>query len=238
MSFGPAPAAGAAIAEGPAAFLAAAVELAEAAVSSGPLGHGRVLEGDARDLACLGDERFDRVVTSPPYPNRMSYVRELRPYMYWLGYLNEAREAGELDWRAIGGTWGVATSRLAHFTPREGVYRPPALVAACAAVAAAHPKNGVLLSRYLLRYFEDTFAHLGALTARLTAGAEVDYIVGNSTFYNVLVPVEEIYAAMLAELGFERVAVETIRKRNSKKALYEFRVSGRWGRRTGPCAPR
>ena len=26
--------------------------------------------------------------------------------------LNEAKEAGELDWLAIGGTWGIATSRL------------------------------------------------------------------------------------------------------------------------------
>ncbi|KAB2852491.1 MAG: site-specific DNA-methyltransferase, partial [Anaerolineae bacterium] len=56
--------------------------------------------------------RYDCVITSPPYPNRMSYIRELRPYMYWLGFLNEAREAGELDWEAIGGTWGIATSRL------------------------------------------------------------------------------------------------------------------------------
>ena len=58
---------------------------------------------DARQLSTLLPHNYYTcVVTSPPYPNRMSYIRELRPYMYWLGYLNDGREAGELDWKAIG----------------------------------------------------------------------------------------------------------------------------------------
>ena len=74
---------------------------------------------DARTLKTNDLGRFDLVVTSPPYANRMSYIRELRPYMYWLGFLHDAREAGELDWQAIGGTWGVATSRLNDWSASE-----------------------------------------------------------------------------------------------------------------------
>ena len=47
----------------------------------------------------------------------MSYIRELRPYMYWLGFLTNGRQAGELDWAAIGGTWGCATSNLNSWEP-------------------------------------------------------------------------------------------------------------------------
>lgn len=54
----------------------------------------------------------------------MSYIRELRPYMYWLGFLNKAKEAGELDWKAIGGTWGIATSRLSCWERSEDSFRP------------------------------------------------------------------------------------------------------------------
>ncbi|WP_322490103.1 hypothetical protein [Chloroflexus sp.] len=51
-----------------------------------------------RWLRCRGEVfTASLVITSPPYPNRMSYIRELRPYMYWLGYLNNGRDAGELD---------------------------------------------------------------------------------------------------------------------------------------------
>ena len=74
---------------------------------------------DARALRKDHLGTFDLVITSPPYANRMSYIRELRPYMYWLDYLKKAREAGELDWQAIGGTWGVATSRLNDWQTSE-----------------------------------------------------------------------------------------------------------------------
>ena len=53
-------------------------------------------------------------------------------------------------------------------------------------------------------------------------------IVGNSTFYGVLVSVERVYAEMLSELGFNDVACVPIRKRNSKKELIEFDVRARW----------
>ncbi len=197
-----------------------------ASAAPAPRRRAHVLSGDSRDLDALGEQRFERVITSPPYPNRMSYVRELRPYMYWLGYLREAREAGELDWRAIGGTWGVATSRLMSWSPR-GAVEPTSLGPLLREVEAGHPKNGPLLARYLRRYFEDTSRHLRALRGHVTEGASVHYVVGNSTFYGVLVPVEALYAELLEEHGFGAVEVKRIRKRNSKKALYEFLVSAR-----------
>ena len=41
--------------------------------------------------------------------------------MYWLGYLEQPRDAGELDWQAIGGTWGAATSRVAAWELKKPV---------------------------------------------------------------------------------------------------------------------
>jgi hypothetical protein len=184
-------------------------------------GEVTVAQADARDLARI-DRRFDAIITSPPYPNRMSYVRELRPYMYWLGYLNEAREAGELDWQAIGGTWGIATSRLNDWQPPEDVRVPhvgfdPMLDAIAA--------NSTLLAQYVHRYFVDMLAHVASLPALLNPGASVHYVVGNSKFYDTLVPVESIFASLFQSAGFVNVSIETIRKRNSKKELFEYIVS-------------
>ena len=53
-------------------------------------GNVTILEGDSRILQYEG--RYDTVITSPPYPNRISYIRELRPYMYWLGFLEKKLE--------------------------------------------------------------------------------------------------------------------------------------------------
>ena len=53
-------------------------------------------------------------------------------------------------------------------------------------------------------------------------------IVGNSVFYGVLTPTERIYAALLRKAGFSTVSIRPIRKRNSKRELVEFEVSGSW----------
>ena len=190
-----------------------------------PEGSGEVLLSDARNLSAVPG-RFDLVVTSPPYANRMSYIRELRPYMYWLGFLASGRDAGELDWTAIGGTWGCATSRLTEWTrPAEG-FSNLHLEGVLKAVGHADNKNGRLLSSYIDKYFSDMWAHMQAMADKVEPGGRVHYIVGNSTFYGSLLSVERVYAEMLSSLGFRDVACRAIRKRNSKKELVEFDVTG------------
>ncbi|MCC5811560.1 MAG: hypothetical protein JJU06_14415 [Ectothiorhodospiraceae bacterium] len=201
-------------------------EILESAAQN-PSGSGEVWLGDSRQMSCDKDQLFDMVVTSPPYANRMSYIRELRPYMYWLGYLYESREAGELDWQAIGGTWGVATSKVAEWMPPKDFRIPSKLSAIATEIEGAHPKNGRTLSRYVVKYFFDMAKHIESIKSVLRPGAEVHYVVGNSTFYGHLVSTEAVYAELLENEGFSSVDVRILRKRNSKKELFEFVVSAR-----------
>lgn len=186
----------------------------------------KIIKGDSRNLDTFNFIPFDLLITSPPYPNRISYIRELRPYMYWLGYLTEARQAGELDWEAIGGTWGIATSRLSTWERNPKGFYPPYFERLLDEIAKSENKNGGLLANYVARYFEDIWKHLKSVAKVLSKGAEVHYIIGNSVFYDVLVPVEKIYKDMLAALNFKNLKTIRIRKRNSKRALYEFDVTG------------
>jgi hypothetical protein len=73
------------------------------------------------------------------------------------------------------------------------------------------------------------WAHLQSLAPRLACGAELHCIVGNSSFYGVLVPTERLLEQMLQALGFCATACRPIRKRNSKKELVEFDLSARKG---------
>jgi len=196
--------------------------------SCNPKGRASVILGDSRRLDHRFDGRFDLVVTSPPYANRMSYIRELRPYMYWLDYLRSGREAGELDWQAIGGTWGIATSRLSKWRPSGDVWLPSELREAVSRISESEQSNSRLLASYVERYGEDVARHLTSLGPLLRPGARAHYIVGNSVFYGVLVPVEKVYGRLMRRVGFADVSVRPVRKRNSKKELIEFCVSGTW----------
>jgi hypothetical protein len=194
-----------------------------------PVGRAVILQSDARTLIGLSAHGlFDLVITSPPYPNRMSYIRELRPYMYWLGFLTDQKAAGDIDWVAIGGTWGAATSRLKDWVRAGKGFCPAYFRNILAEINAKANANGGLLSNYVEKYFEDMFQHLGTLRASLAPGARVHYIIGNSTFYQVLVPVERLYADMFTALDFRDVNIRAVRKRNSKKELIEFDVSAVW----------
>ena len=191
-----------------------------------PAGQVTVIKGDARNLESVVQSKFDIVITSPPYANRMSYIRELRPYMYWLGYLENGRDAGELDWQTIGGTWGIATSRLTRWTRDEECWLPKDLTPLLQNISRPQNANGTLLANYVSKYCTDMSLHFSQLKRVLRGGARVHYIVGNSTFYGVVVPTQKIYAALLRHYGFEFVTIRPIRKRNSNKNLIEFDVSG------------
>lgn len=197
-------------------------------VAENPQGEGHVLQVDSRNLGTELDGQFDLVITSPPYANRMSYIRELRPYMYWLGYLHNGRDAGELDWTAIGGTWGIATSRLNEWERPAGHFSSSLLAEILDKIAHADNKNGAVLANYVAKYFDDMWLHFQNLIPVLSPGTELHYIVGNSTFYGTLVPTEKLYAEMLQILGFHGTECHAIRKRNSKKELVEFDVTAVW----------
>ncbi len=195
--------------------------------SDNPLTAPHIVTGDARQSSRYLRDKYDILITSPPYPNRISYIRELRPYMYWLGYLTNGRDAGEFDWQAIGGTWGIATSRLADWKPSGNAFVPGTLKKAIAGISRPQNPNGVLLANYVAKYFEDIWHHITDVRLVLNEAAEVHYIVGNSKFYGTLLPVEDIYKDMLEHAGFHDVQVVRIRKRNSKAELFEYDVRGR-----------
>lgn len=147
--------------------------------------------------------------------------------MYWMKFLKEAHEAGEMDWKAIGGTWGIATSRLATWEP-NGHALPDILTDTVNRIAANETKNAPLLATYVLKYFYDMHLHLSSLPNVLEPGAELHYIVGNSTFFGQMVDTPAILGASMRMLGYDEVESRVIRKRNSNKALFEYDLTARW----------
>ena len=194
-------------------------------LSNNPLCVAQVSLGDSKSLDSSRFGHHDIVITSPPYVNRMSYIRELRPYMYWLGYLTNGREAAELDWQTIGGTWGIATSRLADWRSDERWWLPDKVHRIISRIIDAPAANSRLMANYVLKYFIDISEHFYHLRGVLNRGSKLHYIVGNSSFYGILVPTQEIYAAILEYYNFTSVSVSLIRKRNSKRELFEFEIT-------------
>ena len=179
---------------------------------------------DARYMKSISTSSIDIIFTSPPYANRMSYIRELRPYMYWLGFLTDSKQAGDLDWNSIGGTWGSATSRLSTWDNTIELPIGKDFRTVIAGIASADSSNAVQMGNYVHKYFYDMYKHFKEAYRVLKPGGLVTYIVGNSTFYGNVVSTERWYADLLAASGFRNISINTVRKRNSNKKLYEYAV--------------
>lgn len=84
------------------------------------------------------------------------------------------------------------------------------------------------MSRYVHKYFHDMYQHFEALPQTLAPAAKLRYIIGNSTFYNIRVDTERLLSFILQKLEYHTITHQIMRKRNSKKELFEFCVSARW----------
>ena len=190
-------------------------------------GNAQIIKGDSRDLSAEKTLLYDVVITSPPYPNRISYIRELRPYMYWIKFLKNSTDAGTLDWDSIGGTWGTATSNLKMWEPVNADL-PNQLYEVCEKIKSSGDKNSDTMCRYVHKYFDDMYSHLQNISSILKPNALLNYIVGNSSFYGHFVNTEKILAETMSKIGYKDVKISAIRKRNTKKGLFEFNVKAKW----------
>jgi DNA modification methylase len=183
------------------------------------LGKVEVVNYDSRLMENVNNA--DIIITSPPYPNRISYIRELRPYMYWLKYLEKSIDSSEIDWNCIGGTWGSATSKLLSWHPEIDI-KFSLLQEYVKKIHDTNHQNSKLMSIYVHKYFYDIFFHIKNVFSILNNNSDLYYIVGNSTFFNVNVDSEKLYKKIFEMLGFNNVSSEVVRRRNCNKQLYEY----------------
>lgn len=166
------------------------------------------------------------VLTSPPYPNRYSYVWNTRPHLYLLDFFSTPSEAAELDLATIGGTWGSATSVLAkgELEPAED-----AVAKAVAPLVAEIREADNLMANYVLKYFNMLSAHIRAIEPLLSGDARLAYVVGCSRIKGSFVETDVLLAEIIAGLGlgFEITDIHRLRKRHSGAGLHESIVYAR-----------
>jgi hypothetical protein len=190
-------------------------------------GEARCHHQDSLDLTGLRlERRVSAVVTSPPYPNRYSYVWNTRPHLYMLGLMHSAKEASELDKRTIGGTWGTATSELS-----KGTFEPAgrAVAEVVGPVVEEIRAQDNLMANYVMHYFNRLSAQVAAMEPVLTGDARIAYVVGNSWIKGVYVETDVMLGEIVERmgLGYRVFDVHRFRRRHSGVRLYESIVYAR-----------
>lgn len=181
---------------------------------------GQVILGDsAANLPTLLKKPISRVITSPPYPNRFSYVHTTRPQLFFMELIHDATTATEIDLRAVGGTWGRATSNLMN-TEVKPYSALEDILSFRRELFSSHP----LLCNYAVRYFNQMFEHLRQLKKVVSPNFRGAYVVGNSRLDGVEIHTEVLLAKIFKRIGFKVDEILLFRKRGGKKQLYESAV--------------
>lgn len=182
------------------------------------VGKFECFNGDSRKLneVVSSKKKFDLVITSPPYPNRFSYVRETRPHMFMLGMVQTSYEVGELEMKSIGGTWGKATWSLMKPVPDLS----PIVERACRPFTKKI--NDELMQNYVLLFFNNMLTHAQSMVSLVNDRARLAYVIGNSKIKDVPIPADEILASIFNATGaFKPISTYRMRKRHSQTGLYE-----------------
>ncbi|MCG9886217.1 MAG: site-specific DNA-methyltransferase [Cyanobacteria bacterium] len=185
------------------------------------LGSSKALLQNSTNLSNINlRKKVDCVITSPPYPNRYSYVWNTRPHLYMLDFISAAKEASSIDKKTIGGTWGTATSELSkgRFSPLN-----KAVEEVVGSTISAIREQDDLMANYALHYFNRLTSHLIELERISSPNLRIAYVVGNSWLKGIYIETDVILAEILdrLKLGYKINSVHRFRKRNSGKELFE-----------------
>ena len=178
-----------------------------------------ILGNSTQDLKGQIKNKVDFVITSPPYPNRYSYVHQTRPQLHFMELLEDITQATEIDLKAIGGTWGRATSVLQN----KLLPVPDELLPLLSYYEELKEKS-VLMCNYATKYFIDLSNHIQELKKITNGSFRGAYIVGNSRLSGVEIFTEVILGKIFEQEGFEIEKIISFRKRGGKQRLYETAV--------------
>ncbi|MDX2017223.1 MAG: site-specific DNA-methyltransferase [Planctomycetota bacterium] len=160
------------------------------------------------------------VITSPPYPNRYSYVHQTRPQLHFMEVIQHRSAATDIDLETVGGTWGKATSNL-----MKSLITPPPKIAETLSYFERLSAKSTLMCNYATKYFIDLDRHIESLKAAVLPGKfRGAYVVGNSRLSDVEIFTETILARLFQRHGFAVDEILVFRKRGGRKRLYETAV--------------
>jgi len=174
------------------------------------------VKGDARRLDRLSLDRFDGVITSPPYPNRHDYTRIFSIEL--LFDFVDSREIKELRYQTF---QSHVESKPKRVVPKEYV-EPKVLENAVNDLMERGAENRIIAM--LKGYALDLYLTLSSMRQVIKPGAPVAFVVGNVRYNGVMVLVDEMLVSLGLQLGYGDFEVNVARRRgNSAQQMRDYK---------------
>ena len=160
------------------------------------------------DLNFEYKNKFDLIITSPPYANGTNYFRNTKLELLLLEFINDENDLKDLRTKAI--TAGINNVSKRRTEPEKLPYVSPIVD------QLEKDKYDVRIPKLVECYFSDMKIVFNNMNKLLTENGDFFIDIGDSKFKNVHVPSDKLFEEIAYEVGFELIDKQKIRNRFSK----------------------
>lgn len=171
--------------------------------------------GDARTLPKIGENSISHVITSPPYLNRNNYISQQKAELSLLSLVRTKEEYKRL----VQGTFSSHVEANLPKTPKSSFPEINKILDNI----VLEPGNNAKIPHMIAGYFEDLFKTFESLHRVVMPQGRVAFVVGNTRWGGVVVPVDHILAKFAERIGFsvEQIMVTRL-KGNSPQQMKKY----------------
>jgi len=187
----------------------------------------KVIHADAKKYEHT--DRFDLIITSPPYMNGLDYVMNYKIEMGWLGFANTHRDLKQIkDLMVV--CDNVSKGLIKQFRQSSSVYTNLWIEKIKEDIAHSIQRRGTYRRQdmpYIVhKYFDDMYRVMERVITTLNPGGRFILVVGDSLIADVYVPTDLLIARIGVDLGLEIEKIEKARTRRSGQIRsYKLRES-------------
>ncbi len=171
-------------------------------------------------------ETIDLIITSPPYLNNYHYNRNTRPHLYWLGFVEEPGDFGNLEMANFGKYW--QTVREQERVDLEFTLPDSDLVQKLEMLRAQKPEKGVYggngWANYAASYFNDCYKFSAGIKYALKPGGTALVVIGNSILQGISMPTDKYLGEIAQSVGLELVRIDIPRATRVGNSIIQSNV--------------
>jgi len=176
----------------------------------------KILNGDSRNHISKIKEKFDLIITSPPYLNTFDYTDIYRPELFLGGFIKDAKELQKLRHETVRShiqiKWKMPNVDNIQSMSLRDIYK------------RLNSKKDELMNKniplMILAYFEDMANIFKQLSYKIKKNGHMWIVVSNSAYANEEIPVDLILADLASKNGWKLSEIGVLRHINKRKTKH------------------
>ena len=180
-------------------------------IKSEKISHSYLLNTNAKEILNQYRNKMDIIITSPPYVNGTNYFRNTKLELWILDFIETDSDLKAFRTKAVTAGINNVSKEIGHIKTMDFVE--------LYATKLDEVSKDSRIPKLIRAYFSDMYKVFNNFNQLLKLNGEIYFDIGDSQYYGVHIPVDELMSKIATLNGFEEISNKTIRNRRSKNGM-------------------